>query len=83
MSIADLWDRSFWSIMVIIGVGLLWIRFVEPYGLACVGPGLIVALLAGGFFFYVGVRGKLRPLRTPETEAGADTTLDAGEHGHA
>jgi hypothetical protein len=72
MSFADLWDRTFWSIMVVIGIGLLWIIFVEPYGLSCAGPGLIVALLAGGFFFYLGVRGKMRPARAAENADGQD-----------
>lgn len=79
ISIADLWDRGFWSFMIVVGVGLLWIRFVEPYGLACVGPGLIVALAAGGFFFYTGVRGRLRPAKPAGTGPGAD----AAEQPHA
>jgi hypothetical protein len=46
--------------------------FIEPYGLACAGPGLIVALLAGGVFFYLGVRGKLRSPAAAGNADGAD-----------
>ncbi len=77
MSIADLWDRAFWGFMTFIGVGLLWIRFVEPYGLACVGPGLIVALLAGAAYIYLGVRGLRR------AHARSAAPADAGEQPHA
>lgn len=73
MSFADLWDRTFWSIMVVIGVGLLWMIFVEPYGLSCVGPGLLVALLAGGFFFYLGTRGKWRSAHAGENADDLDS----------
>ena len=69
MSFADVWDRMFWSVMVVIFVGLVWIKFVEPLGLACFGPGLIVALLAGGIFFYLGVRGKLGKSTSAQEEA--------------
>ena len=71
MSFADIWDRMFWSVMVVIFVGLVWIKFVEPLGLACFGPGLIVALLAGGIFFYMGVRGKLGR-QSPTVEESAE-----------
>lgn len=60
MAFADIWDRMYWSFMIVIFVGLVWIKFVEPLGLACFGPGLIVALLVGGIYFYAGVRSKLR-----------------------
>lgn len=82
MSLADLWDRTFWSIMVVVGVGLLWIRFVEPYGLSCVGPGLIVALAAGAYFFVSGVRGLRRAARAA-AEAAAAASAQPGDNGHA
>lgn len=55
MSISEAWDRFFWSIMLVIFVGLLWMKFLQPYA-ACEGPGAIVALLAGGIYFYLGYR---------------------------
>jgi hypothetical protein len=55
MSLADLWDRFFWSIMVTIFAGLLWLKFLEPYA-PCIGPGLVVALIFGGIYFYLGFR---------------------------
>ena len=86
MSIADLWDRVFWSIMVIIGVGLFWLRFVEPYGLACVGPGLVVALAAGAFYLVIGLRAMRRRAQVgalPGTHPSAGGLPEAGEQGHA
>jgi len=59
MSLADLWDRFFWSVMVTIFVGLVWLKFLEPYA-ACLGPGLVVALIAGGIYFYIGWRNATR-----------------------
>lgn len=59
MSLADLWDRFFWSVMVAIFVGLVWLKFLEPYA-ACLGPGLVVALIAGGIYFYIGCRNATR-----------------------
>jgi uncharacterized membrane protein YjgN (DUF898 family) len=55
MSLADLWDRFFWSIMVTIFAGLLWLKFLEPYA-PCIGPGLVVALVIGSIYFYLGFR---------------------------
>jgi hypothetical protein len=72
MSFWDVWDRTFWAFMIVIGVGLLWITFIEPYGLACVGPGLVVALIAGGIFLFVGIRKMKRaatPSHSPQEEA--------------
>jgi hypothetical protein len=72
VSFADIWDRMYWSFMLIIFVGLVWIKFVEPLGLACVGPGLVVALFAGGIFFYLGVRGKRRQQALSQDETAEE-----------
>jgi hypothetical protein len=55
MSIADAWDRMFWSLMLVIFIGLVWMRFLQNVA-ACEGPGLLVALGAGVAFFYRGYR---------------------------
>ena len=66
MSIADLWDRTFWGIVITIFIGLLWLKFLDPL-VPCVGPGLVVALIGGGIYVFVGVR-KMRA----ETKKSAD-----------
>jgi hypothetical protein len=66
MSLADIWDRFFWSIIVAIFVGLVWLKFLDPM-VACVGPGLVVAAIAGGIYFYLGWRKATRTAQTGET----------------
>ncbi len=60
MSLSDAWDRFFWSLIIIVLVGLLWMKFLQPYA-ACEGPGLIVSLIIGGIYFYIGYRKATRP----------------------
>ena len=71
MPLADAWDRFFWSVMLAIFVGLVWLRFLDPV-LACVGPGLVVAAIVGGIYFYLGWRKATRTVQidesTPEGE---------------
>jgi len=55
MPLADAWDRFFWSVIIAIFVGLVWLKFLDPV-LACVGPGLVVSAIAGGIYFYLGWR---------------------------
>jgi hypothetical protein len=66
MSLADIWDRFFWSIIVAIFVGLVWLKFLDPM-VACVGPGLVAAAIAGGIYFYLGWRKATRTAQTGET----------------
>jgi len=65
MSLADAWDRFFWSVMVAIFVGLVWLKFLDSK-VACVGPGLVVAAIAGGIYFYLGWRKATRAVQTGE-----------------
>jgi hypothetical protein len=55
MPLADAWDRFFWSVIIAIFVGLVWLKFLDPV-LACVGPGIVVAGMVGGIYFYLGWR---------------------------
>jgi uncharacterized membrane-anchored protein YhcB (DUF1043 family) len=55
MTLSEAWDRLFWSIMIAIFVGLVWMRFLQNT-LACEGPGLVVALTIGAVFFATGWR---------------------------
>ncbi len=65
MSLADIWDRVFWSIMIAIFVGLVWLKFLDPM-VACVGPGLVVAAIVGGIYFYLGWRRATRTAQMGE-----------------
>jgi len=30
MSLSDIWDQFFKSFMIFVGVGIIWLRFIEP-----------------------------------------------------
>jgi hypothetical protein len=64
--IADIWDRIFWSAMLALLVGLVWLKFLDPI-VPCVGPGLIVAVIAGGIYFYLWWRKARRAGQTDES----------------
>ena len=66
MSLADIWDRFFWSIIIAIFVGLVWLKFFEDRVGACVGPGLVVAAIVGGIYFYIGWRRATRAAQMGE-----------------
>ena len=65
MSFAEIWDRLFWSFLVTIFVGLVWLKFLDPV-VPCVGPGLVVAVTAGGIYFYLGWRRATQAAQTDE-----------------
>lgn len=70
MTLSEAWDRMFWSIMLTIFVGLVWMRFLQDY-LACEGPGLVVAITIGIVFFATGWRSaaaRKRQAADPEGE---------------
>lgn len=75
MSLSDAWDRMFWSIMIVIFVGLLWMRFLQPYA-ACEGPGFIVALAVGIAFFYQGYRKATRESAEKDAADTPETLID-------
>ncbi|MBL8153984.1 MAG: hypothetical protein JNM70_07355 [Anaerolineae bacterium] len=62
MNLSQAWDRMFWSIMLTIFVGLIWMRFLQDVA-ACEGPGLIVAVTVGIVFFATGWRSAARAAR--------------------
>jgi hypothetical protein len=53
MSLSEAWDRMFWSIMLTIFVGLVWMKFLQETA-ACESVGLIVAVGIGLAFFGSG-----------------------------
>lgn len=70
MTLSEAWDRLFWSAIITVFIGLVWLRFLEDAVGACEGPGLIVALLAGILFFAEGQRSaRARKRREAEEEA--------------
>ena len=64
MSLSKLWDRAWWGFMIFIFVGLVWLKFLDPY-LSCVWSGVVVAALAGGTYLFVGVQ-KMRREKAAE-----------------
>lgn len=55
MSLAAIWDRFWWSLILTITLGLLWLKFLDPY-VSCVSVGLIVCIGAGMVYFTMGIR---------------------------
>jgi len=59
MSLSKLWDRAWWGFMIFIFIGLVWLKFLDPY-INCVWTGVVVATICGGLYLYTGVRQMLR-----------------------
>ena len=55
MTLSEAWDRMFWSIMLTIFVGLLWMKFLQPI-IPCEGPGVVISIVIGIVFFATGWR---------------------------
>jgi sensor c-di-GMP phosphodiesterase-like protein len=55
LSIAEIWDRFWWSLMITIFIGLVWLKFLDPY-IACAGVGILVSVGAGLVYFFIGLR---------------------------
>ena len=68
MTISEAWDRMFWSIMIVIFIGLVWIGLLEQAVGPCEGPGLIVSVTVGIAFFYRGWH-NARTRKTSEDQA--------------
>ena len=49
---AEIVDRIFWSAMIAIFVGLVWLKFIDPE-IAFFPSGFLVVLLAGLAWFFV------------------------------
>lgn len=55
MSLPAIWDRFWWSLLITIGTGLVWLKFIDPF-VPCVSVGLIVCIGAGLTYFTIGIR---------------------------
>lgn len=62
ISISKIWDRFWWSLMITIFIGLVWLKFLDPI-VACWGIGLVVAAGAGLIYFAIGLRIMVREKR--------------------
>jgi hypothetical protein len=55
MTFSEAWDRMFWSLMLTIFIGLVWMKFLQAV-LPCEGPGLVASICVGIAFFATGWR---------------------------
>lgn len=62
LSISEVWDRFWWSLMITIFIGLLWLKFLDPY-VSCSGVGLVFSVVIGLAYFIAGIRKMLREKR--------------------
>ncbi len=59
MSLTAIWERFWWSLLLTIGLGLIWMKFIDPI-INCVSTGLIVCIGAGLIHFSLGIRKLVR-----------------------
>lgn len=59
ISISEIWDRFWWSLMITIFIGLIWLKLLDPI-VACWGVGLLVAAGSGLVYFVIGLRNLVR-----------------------
>ena len=80
MSFWIYWEQGFQAFMVLIGVSLIWLRFIEPL---FTSRGLSVTVMLVAAFglafikFYVGVSGIRKQLQAAQRQI--DAALAAGE----
>jgi len=65
MSIAAIWDRLWWSAMLTIFIGLIWLKFVDPL-FPYIAAGFVVSGAVGTAYFVVGIRRMLWMKRREE-----------------
>lgn len=62
ISFSEIWDRFWWSLMITIFIGLIWLKFLDPI-IACWGVGLLIAAGGGLAYFVIGLRNMVREKR--------------------
>lgn len=62
MSVAQVWDRFFWSMVLAILVGLVWLKFVDPV-FPVIWVGVFLALAVGAVYFVTGILAMVRRQR--------------------
>jgi hypothetical protein len=86
MTISALWDRFFWSFMLMVFAGLVWLQVVGD-SVRYMPFGLLAGLIVGGAYFAIGVRAMLAARRRAdlavaeaEATAAAARSLDIDPH---
>ena len=54
MSVAEIWDRLWWSMVITVLIGLAWLIFIDPV-FPIIAVGMAVSLGLGGTYFVVGI----------------------------
>lgn len=54
MSVAEIWDRLWWSMVIAVLIGLAWLKFIDPL-FPYIIAGVALALGSGGTYFVVGI----------------------------
>jgi len=62
MSFSWLFDRFYWSFMLTILLGLVWLKFIQPF-IPCVSIGLIFCIAVGLLYLVLGIRKKVKEVR--------------------
>ena len=81
MSLAAVWDRFWWSLMLTILVGLVWLKFIDPV-IPCMSVGLLLCSLVGGTYLAIGLRHRILQKRHEEEierRARAELRAEFGE----
>jgi hypothetical protein len=65
MSLSSIWDRFWWSMILTIMIGLLWLKFLDPI-IPCVSVGLASAVVVGLAYFSIGMRALLNQKKLEE-----------------
>lgn len=76
MSFWTYWEQGFQAFMVLIGVSLLWLRFIEPlFASRGLAVAIMIVLAFGLAFlkFYMGISGIRKQLK--DAQAQIDATL--------
>jgi len=84
MTFAQIWNHFFYSFIVFVSVGLVWLGLIEPRlpsRRLSVTLMIIVAVAAAGVRFYYGCRSDLKQRRTAEAEIEAAYARDEEEVG--
>ncbi len=77
MSVSAIWDRFWWSLMLALLVGLLWLKFIDPV-FPYIIFGFLLSGVIGGSYFVTGIRKMRRKLKTEkEMEQNARNELIA------
>lgn len=62
MTFSEIFDRFFWSLVLALFIGLLWLIFIDP-SFPHIMVGVALSLLIGGTYFFAGIRKLVREKR--------------------